>query len=150
MSNKSSGWWTSLLPGASIVVCLAGCSAWADGSSSPGEFLQWFPKLHAGVGINLTDHQLTAVMGGTVARWADLLEAPGLGWQFSQVDNRPFADIGVDLKALFERLGAKWELDRSMSLRGYCAVDLRDKPTFTTFDKRLTFGISLVFATVRL
>jgi len=142
MNNKRSGWWTSLLPGASIVVCLAGCSAWADGSSNPGAFFTIRPNVDMGVGYNLSEKVITARTSFSVVRWGDLVEIPRLGLEFSEKweGGRPTVDVGVNLKTLVEKLGATWQLDKSLLFSGYVTADLNSGKGL--FDS-LKYGIAL-------
>jgi len=149
MSNKSSGWWTSLWCGASIVVCLAGCSAWADESSNPGAFLSIQPKVDFGTGYNFQEKIVTARTSFSVVSWGDLVEAPRFGLEFSEKwqGGRPTLDVGINLKTLAERLGATWHLDRALMLSGYVAADLNSgKPLLES----LNVGVALSILSVRL
>ena len=109
--------------------------------ASDGEaFLSLAAKLDGGLGWSFGDQVVTARASFSVAEWGQLISFPRLGYEASVLGQRPTIDLGIDLKTLCEKLGAKWQLDKSLLLSGYVAADLASgKPLLES----LKYGIAL-------
>ena len=96
-------------------------SAWAEEA-----FASLFLKADVTLGYSVTDQVVTGGVSVAAVEWGKLISFPRLALDASTrwEGLRPALDLGIDLRALAERLGGEWRLDKSLVLSASLGADL--------------------------